>query len=104
MNFKVYDNANAFEKQAEPILLEKEDVFSLFLGVLQGIKAGKYEHPFMATIEEEGEVLALFQWTPPYPINLIFVDETRLDELMDLFVNLLKRWLNVTLTFNQSSA
>lgn len=92
MNVNVYDRAYEFEKKIERVLLEKEDIFSLFLGVLQGIKAGKYDNPFMATIEEKGEVLAFFQWTPPYPINLIFVDETRLDALMDLFVDKMVEW------------
>lgn len=38
MKFKVYDNAHDFERKIEPYLLEKEDVFSLFYGVLQAIK------------------------------------------------------------------
>ncbi|MDY0393980.1 hypothetical protein RWE15_05225 [Virgibacillus halophilus] len=86
MKFKVYDHAYEFERKIEQILLEKEDVYSLFLGVLQAIKAGKYENPFTATIEEDGKVLALFQMTPPQPLNLIFVDETRLEELIDFFI------------------
>lgn len=86
MNFKVYDNAYEFERKIEPTLLEKEDVFSLFYGVLQAIKAGNYENPFMATIEEEGKVLAFFQMTPPYPLNIIFVNETRLEKIIDFFI------------------
>ncbi|MFC2950011.1 hypothetical protein [Virgibacillus sediminis] len=81
MKFKVYNNAHDFERKVEPILSEKEDVFSLFWGVLPAIKAGNYEDAFMATIEEDGRVLALFQMTPPHPLNLIFVDEIRLEEL-----------------------
>jgi uncharacterized protein len=87
MKFIVYDNALDFERKIEPILSEKEDVFSLFWGVLQSIKAGIYENPFMATIEEDGKVLALFQMTPPHPLNLIFVDEIRLDEIMDVLID-----------------
>src|SRR6185437_6542874 len=91
MEFKQYSDVYAFALTAEPILAEGEDVYSLFFGVLQAIKAGRYDNPFMATIEEDGEVLALFQMTPPHPINLIFVDENRLEESMDLLVtNLLK--------------
>ncbi|MEH7073790.1 GNAT family N-acetyltransferase [Neobacillus drentensis] len=89
MKFKVYDNAYDFERKIEPILSEREDVFSLFWGVLQAIKAGNYENPFMATIEEDGRVLALFQMTPPHPLNLIFVDEIRLEEIMDVFINIM---------------
>ncbi|OIK09849.1 GNAT family N-acetyltransferase [Bacillus sp. MUM 13] len=86
MEFKVYDNAHDFERKIEPILLEKEDIFSLFFGVLQAIKAGNYENPFMATIEEDGKILALFQMTPPHPLNLIFVDEIRLEEIIEFFI------------------
>ncbi len=86
MKFIVYDNAQEFERKIEPILLENEDVFSLFFGVLQAIKAGNYENPFMATIEEDGKVLALFQMTPPHPLNLIFVEENRMEEVMDVFI------------------
>ncbi len=86
MEFRQYADVHEFALKAEPILAEREDVYSLFFGVLQAIKAGRYTNPFMATIEEDGEVLALFQMTPPHPLNLIFVDENRLEESMDLFI------------------
>ena len=86
MDFKIYNDVNEFSLKAEPILVQKEDVNSLFLGVLQGIKSGQYENPFMATIEEEDRVIAVFQMTPPYPLNLIFVDEHRLEECLDLLI------------------
>lgn len=86
MEFKLFDNVHEFAVKAEPILEEREDVYSLFFGVLQAIKAGRYENPFMAIIEENGEVLALCQMTPPHPLNLIFVDDKRSEECMDLFI------------------
>ncbi|WP_203247202.1 GNAT family N-acetyltransferase [Sporosarcina beigongshangi] len=86
MEFKQYADVHDFALQAEPILTEKEDVYSLFFGVLQAIKAGRYDNPFMAAIEKDGEVLALMQMTPPHPLNLILVDDTRLEEIMDLVI------------------
>lgn len=86
MDFKQYTNVHDFALQAEPILAEKEDVYSLFFGVLQAIKAGRYDNPFMATIEEDGKVLALIQMTPPHPLNLIIVDEKRLEEIIDVLI------------------
>jgi uncharacterized protein len=86
MDFKIYKDVNEFSLKVEPILIQKEDVNSLFLGVLQGIKSGLYENAFMATIEEEAKVIALFQMTPPHPLNMIFVDENRLEESMDLLI------------------
>ena len=86
MDFKIYNDANEFSLKAEPILVQKEDINSLFFGVLQGIISGLYENAFMATIEEEDRVIALFQMTPPHPLNLVFVDENRLEESMDLLI------------------
>lgn len=87
MEFKQYADVYDFALQAEPVLAEREDVYSLFFGVLQAIKAGRYDNPFMATIEEDGEVLALIQMTPPHPLNLIIVDEKRLEEIMNVLIN-----------------
>ena len=86
MEFRQYADVHDFALQAEPILAEREDVYSLFSGVLQAIKAGRYDNPFMATIEEDGKVLALIQMTPPHPLNLIIVDEKRVEEIMDVLI------------------
>ncbi|WP_342505527.1 GNAT family N-acetyltransferase [Sporosarcina sp. FSL K6-2383] len=86
MEFRQYADVHDFALQAEPILTEKEDVYSLFFGVLQAIKAGRYDNPFMATIEEDGKVLALMQMTPPHPLNLIIVDEKRIEGIVDVLI------------------
>lgn len=86
MEFNRFEDVHQFAGMVEPILATGEDVYSLFFGVLQGIKVGRYENPFMATIEKDREVLALFQMTPPHPLNLIIVDETRLGESLDLLI------------------
>ncbi|WP_025784181.1 GNAT family N-acetyltransferase [Sporosarcina sp. D27] len=78
-----FDDPLAFAAKAEPILSEGEDVFSLFNGVLQSIKAGMMDEPFMATAELEGNVIALFQMTPPFPLNMIFTDEQHMDSAID---------------------
>ncbi|MEI4771336.1 GNAT family N-acetyltransferase [Psychrobacillus sp. FJAT-51614] len=86
MIFKRYENAEEFAQVATPFLLKNEDKFSLFLGVLQGIKEGKYDNPYLATIEENGKLLALFQMTPPHPFNMIFVDELQMEACIDLCI------------------
>ncbi len=86
MEFLRYENAEQFAQVAEPIVAKDEDVFSLFYGVLQAIKAEKYENPFMAAVTDGGEVLALLQMTPPHPLNLVIVDESRKDELIDFII------------------
>ncbi|TQR21597.1 GNAT family N-acetyltransferase [Psychrobacillus vulpis] len=96
MNFQRYENANDFALIATPFLEKNEDKFSLFLGVLQGIKDGKYENPFMATIEQDGELLALFQMTPPHPFNIIFVNEDKMEACIDLSISeLIKQSINI---------
>ncbi|MCK1997279.1 GNAT family N-acetyltransferase [Psychrobacillus psychrodurans] len=87
MNFQRYENVDAFAKIVTPFLEENEDKFSLFLGVLKGIKAGAYKNPYMATIEENGQLLAIFQMTPPHPLNIIFVDENQISTCIDLCIS-----------------
>lgn len=87
MNFVQYSDASEFAEVAEPIIAKNEDVFSLFYGVLQAIKAGKYEHPFMAAITDDNHVVALLQMTPPHPLNLVIVDEGRKDETIDFIIS-----------------
>ena len=97
MEFRHYQDVQEFAVKAEPVVSEREDVYSLFFGVLQAIKAGRYDTPFMATIEEEGQVLALFQMTPPHPLNLIFTNDKRLEECMDLLIrNLLELKIEIS--------
>ncbi|MFX3674963.1 MAG: GNAT family N-acetyltransferase [Paenisporosarcina sp.] len=82
MNFNLYNQAQEFESVGKPFLIENEDVYSLFYGVLQGIKAGRYENPLMVTIEDEGRVVALFQMTPPHPLNIVIMDDTKMDAIL----------------------
>ncbi|WP_339251155.1 GNAT family N-acetyltransferase [Sporosarcina sp. FSL W8-0480] len=86
MEFIRFDDAKRFAVVAEPVVEKQEDVFSLFYGVLQAIKAGKYDNPFMAAIMEGDEVLALLQMTPPHPVNLVIVDESKIDEVIDFII------------------
>ena len=82
MKFNVFIQPQEFEDKAKPFLKQNEDLYSLFYGVLQGIKAGRYENPFMATMEEEDQVVALFQMTPPHPLNIIMIDETKMADIL----------------------
>ncbi|AOV07140.1 GNAT family N-acetyltransferase [Sporosarcina ureilytica] len=86
MTFTQYHDANEFSKKVLPVIAHEDDVFSLFLGVLASIKNGVYENPFMATIEHDGEIIALFQMTPPHPVNMIYLDDSRLDACIELFI------------------
>lgn len=83
MKIMFFDDPFKFAAKAEPILSEGEDAFSLFNGVLQSIKAGMVQEPLMATAEQHGNVIALFQMTPPFPLNMIFTDEQQMDAAID---------------------
>ncbi|MFJ7827338.1 GNAT family N-acetyltransferase [Psychrobacillus sp. NPDC096623] len=87
MNFQHYENVNKFASRVTPFLEKNQDKFSLFLGVLESIKAGVYENPYMATIEENGQLLAIFQMTPPHPLNIIFVDENQISTCTNICIN-----------------
>lgn len=86
MKFQQYEDVEKFANMINPFLKVNEDKYSLFLGVLERIKVGAYENPYMATIEENGELLAIFQMTPPHPLNIIFVDEKQIAKSADLCI------------------
>jgi len=87
MRFFQYENALEFEEIAQPFLIKNEDLYSLFSGVLQGIKAGHYDNPLMVAIEKEGQVVALFQMTPPHPLNMLIIDETLMEDVLTFAAN-----------------
>ncbi|TWT24676.1 GNAT family N-acetyltransferase [Planomicrobium sp. CPCC 101110] len=88
MNWNIYAETEAFSEKVEPALYENEDIYSLFLGVLNQIKQGKYEDYFLAIAEDEEVVLAACLMTPPHPLQLItFVDTPEVEsELSKLLI------------------
>ncbi|PSL40513.1 hypothetical protein B0H99_105291 [Planomicrobium soli] len=87
MKWNIYAETEAFSEKVEPLLYEREDIYSLFLGILNQIKQGKYEDYFLALAEEEEEVVGACLMTPPHPLQLInFRDtpeiESELSELL----------------------
>ncbi|MCJ1909484.1 GNAT family N-acetyltransferase [Planococcus ruber] len=75
MEWIVWTEPLAFANKVEGPLYQREDVHSLFLGILSQIKEGKYEEYFLATAEENGKVAAVCLMTPPHPLQLIVLDE-----------------------------
>ncbi|WP_153723050.1 GNAT family N-acetyltransferase [Sporosarcina cascadiensis] len=89
MEFVTYTDPQQFSLKAKPILTQHEDTFSLFYGIMEAIKAGRYDNPFMAAVEEDGEITALLQMTPPYPLNIIVNHPEKADEILGQTVRLL---------------
>ncbi|RNF39238.1 GNAT family N-acetyltransferase [Planococcus salinus] len=71
MEWKVYSESLDFADKVEPYLYAEEEKNSLFIGVLGQIKTGRYEDYFLATVEDEGELVAACLMTPPYPLELL---------------------------------
>lgn len=71
MEWMVYTDPLAYAGQVERLLYEREDEYSLFLGILEQIKAERYEEYFLAIAFEEDEVAAACLMTPPHPLQLI---------------------------------
>lgn len=71
MEWKVYTDPFAYAEQVGRLLYEREDEYSLFLGILEQIKAERYEEYLLAVVFEEDGVAAACLMTPPHPLQLI---------------------------------
>lgn len=75
MDWMIYTNPAAYADKVEKLLYKNEDIYSLFLGILNQIKDGRYEEYFLATMENDGEVAAACLMTPPHPFQLVVFQE-----------------------------
>lgn len=75
MEWKVFVDPIAFSDKIETLLYKNEDKNSLFLGILEQIKNGRYSEYYLALAEENGEVLAVTLMTPPHPLQFIVFKE-----------------------------
>lgn len=70
MEWIIYSDSAAFADEVETLLYEQEDKYSLFLGILSQIEAGRYEDYFLAVAEEGDEVAAACLMTPPHALQI----------------------------------
>lgn len=75
MEWKWYQEIGEYMEKARPLLEKKEDLYSLFLGVLGQIEQGCYETFFLGLAEDAQGVAALALMTPPHPLQLIVCRE-----------------------------
>ncbi|AYC30419.1 GNAT family N-acetyltransferase [Paenisporosarcina cavernae] len=87
MLYRKIDSANEMFQLAKDILQKREDLYSLFAGVLNGIQEGKYSEYHLGCIEEEGEILAFFQMTPPHPLHMIIIEDSQNEKLLQTAVD-----------------
>ncbi|MDJ0331146.1 GNAT family N-acetyltransferase [Planococcus sp. S3-L1] len=71
MEMIIYSDSAVFLEKVSPLLYKKEDIHSLFLGVLGQIHANQYEGYFLALVETDDEIVAACLMTPPHALQLI---------------------------------
>lgn len=75
MEWKWYQEIGLYMEKARPLLEKREDLYSLFLGVLGQIEQGRYKTFFLGLAEDGQGVAALALITPPHPLQLIVLRE-----------------------------
>ncbi|WP_214695156.1 GNAT family N-acetyltransferase [Exiguobacterium sp. s160] len=81
MEWIEWKDPNHFADRVMDALLKEEAKNSLMIGVLNNVIQGVYETFHQFTVEENGELLAILQVTPPHPLHYIVVDSEREEEL-----------------------
>ncbi|WP_047376117.1 GNAT family N-acetyltransferase [Exiguobacterium sp. ZOR0005] len=81
MEFKVWTNPDAFAERVLPELMKREAEHSLMIGILGNIQRGVYPTYHQLTVEDDGQLLAIMQVTPPHPLNYIIVDASHAREV-----------------------
>ncbi|MEJ6527413.1 GNAT family N-acetyltransferase [Exiguobacterium sp. USCH10] len=81
MKWIEWKDPNHFADRVIDALLKEEAKNSLMIGVLNNVIQGVYETFHQFTVEENGELLAILQVTPPHPLHYIVADSEREEEL-----------------------
>ncbi|WP_211653150.1 GNAT family N-acetyltransferase [Planococcus alpniumensis] len=75
MEWKWYQEISEYMEKARPLLEKREDLYSLFLGVLGQIEQRRYETFFLGLAEDAQGIAALALMTPPHPLQWIVCRE-----------------------------
>ncbi|MCM3280110.1 GNAT family N-acetyltransferase [Exiguobacterium sp. MER 193] len=86
MEWMEWKNPDHFSDRVMTALLDEEAKNSLMIGVLNNVKQGIYETFHQFTVEEDGELLAILQVTPPHPLHYIIVKKERSDLLPSFII------------------
>lgn len=65
-----YSELRSFDERVRPLLLKREAQYNLLLGLLSDIARRRYTEFWMATLEEDGELIGCALQTPPKPMAL----------------------------------
>jgi len=86
MEWMEWKDPDHFSDRVMTALLDEEAKNSLMIGVLNNVKQGIYETFHQFTVEEDGELLAILQVTPPHPLHYIVVKKERSDLLPSFII------------------
>ncbi|MBG0916396.1 GNAT family N-acetyltransferase [Exiguobacterium sp. SRB7LM] len=86
MEWMEWKDPDHFSDRVMTALLDEEAKNSLMIGVLNNVKQGIYETFHQFTVEEDGELLAILQVTPPHPLHYIVVKTERSDLLPSFII------------------
>ena len=86
MEWMEWKDPDHFSDRVMNALLDEEAKNSLMIGVLNNVKQGIYETFHQFTVEEDGELLAILQVTPPHPLHYIVVKTERSDLLPSFII------------------
>jgi len=77
MNYRRFDDVNQFYAHVSAFLSAHEAEHNLLLGIIRGLQIGEYtEHPpYLACIENHGQVVASVVRTPPHNVLLSMMDD-----------------------------
>ena len=89
MEWIEWKDPNHFADRVMDALLKEEAKNSLMIGVLNNVIQGVYDTFHQFTVEENGELLAILQVTPPHPLHYIVVDSEREEELPAFIIPIL---------------
>lgn len=88
MNQLRFSDAKRFNNVVKKYLARHEAENNLVLGILANVLTGEYRDidPYMALIQDQGEILQVMLRTPPFPVLFSYRQEAPDDEMADLAV------------------
>jgi predicted GNAT family acetyltransferase len=83
-----FDNPRTYQAAVNEYLLVHEAENNLPLGILSNMIAGEFldNPPYLALVEQEGEILITVMRTPPYPALISYEDQPIAKEVVELVV------------------
>ncbi len=88
MNRLRFSDAKRFKNVVKKYLAQHEAENNLVLGIMANVLSGEYQDidPYMALIQDQGEILQVVLRTPPFPVLFSYCQDPPHEEMVDLAV------------------